>query len=114
MKYDAARSGTAPWVAGKPKSAPVRPRAFFASRTVYCPGSGDDGQPVKFCPLSHSARCFISVDQAIRHETLYEHLQDRKDGFSTARNAGPPWTRRSATPSPRLVIPPSVHITTMP
>ena len=29
--------------------------AFFSSRTVYYPGSGDDGQPVKLCAQAHAA-----------------------------------------------------------
>ena len=35
---------------------------FSASRTVYQPGSGDDGQSVKPCALSHAAHNFICVD----------------------------------------------------
>lgn len=54
---------------------------FFASRTVYYPGSGDDGQPVKLCALSHAAHCFVYVDQAISRDTLFERLQDREHGF---------------------------------
>lgn len=55
--------------------------AFFASRTVYYPGSGDDGQPVKLCALSHSAHCFVYVDQAVSLHTLRKCLQDPVHGF---------------------------------
>ena len=55
--------------------------AFFGSRTVYYPGSGDDGQPVKLCALSHAAHCFIYVDQAVSRDTLFERLQDREHSF---------------------------------
>ena len=54
---------------------------FFASRTVFYPGSGDDGQPVKLCALSHAAHSFIYVDQAVDQDTLFERLDDREKGF---------------------------------
>ena len=54
---------------------------FFASRTVYYPGSGDDGQPVKLCALSHATHSFIYVDQAVDRNTILESLNDRKRGF---------------------------------
>ncbi|MDE2774283.1 MAG: hypothetical protein OXI46_11365 [Gemmatimonadota bacterium] len=56
-------------------------KAFFASRTVYYPGSGDDGQPVRLCAESCAAHCFIYVDQAVSQVTLSERLQDPKHGF---------------------------------
>lgn len=37
---------------------------FFASRTVYYPGAGDDGSPIKLFNRSHSAHCFVWVDQS--------------------------------------------------
>ena len=54
---------------------------FFASRTVYYPGSGDDGQPVKFCTLSRAAHTFIYVDQGVPRKTLAERLEDPGQGF---------------------------------
>ena len=36
--------------------------AFFASRTVYYPGSGEDGHPLRLCNRSRSAHCFVYVD----------------------------------------------------
>ena len=36
---------------------------FFESRTVYYPGAGDDGSPIKLFNQSHSAHCFVWVDQ---------------------------------------------------
>ena len=62
-----------------------RPRfnrnAFFGSRTIYYPGSGDDGQPVKLCALSHVAHAFVYVDQGICWNTLAERLADQDQGF---------------------------------
>ena len=54
---------------------------FFASRTVYYPGSGDDGQPVKLCAQSHAAHSFIYVDQAVDWDTLCNRLNDPEKGF---------------------------------
>ena len=62
-----------------------RPRfnrnAFFGSRTIYYPGSGDDGQPVKLCALSHVAHAFVYVDQRICWNTVAELLADQDRGF---------------------------------
>ena len=56
-------------------------KTFFGSRTVYYPGSGDDGQPVKLCALSHAAHTFVYVDQGVEQETLAERLHDRGQRF---------------------------------
>ena len=56
-------------------------KAFFASRTVYYPGSGDDGHPIKLCARSHSAHGFIYVDQGVEQDTLLETLRDRERGL---------------------------------
>lgn len=55
--------------------------AFFESRTVYYPGSGDDGQPVKFCARSRAAHCFIYVDQRFDRDILLARLRDKERGF---------------------------------
>ena len=49
--------------------------AFLGSRTVYYPGSGEDGQPVKLCALSHSAHAFIYVDYGVSKETIQDRLR---------------------------------------
>ena len=36
---------------------------FFQSRTVYYPGAGTDGSPIKIFNCSHSSHCFVWVDQ---------------------------------------------------
>ena len=55
---------------------------FFRSRTVYYPGSGDDGQPVKLCALSRAAHAFIYVDQDVDWNTLSKYLTDPEQGFN--------------------------------
>ncbi len=54
---------------------------FFACRTVYYPGSGDDGQPVKLCALAHAAHAFLYVDQSVERETLAETLRNPERGL---------------------------------
>lgn len=56
-------------------------KEFFKSRTVYYPGSGNDGQPVKLCALSHAAHTFIYVDLAVSWNTLSERLVDPNQCF---------------------------------
>ena len=47
---------------------------FFASRVVYYPGSGTDGQPVKLFGSSHSAHCFVYADNGIVQGDLEAEL----------------------------------------
>ena len=48
---------------------------FFSSKTVYYPGSGEDGQPVKLCALSHAAHKFIYVDYRVSEDTIRDRLR---------------------------------------
>ena len=54
---------------------------FFAARTVYYPGSGNDGQPVRLCALSHAAHTFIYVDYGVDRGTLVARVDSREQGF---------------------------------
>ena len=54
---------------------------FFGCRTVYYPGSGHDGHPVKLCNRSHAAHTFIYVDREVEWNTLEQRLHDRSQGF---------------------------------
>ena len=54
---------------------------FFRSRTVYYPGSGNDGQPVMLCALSRAAHAFVYVDQEVDWNTLSKRLTDPDQGF---------------------------------
>ena len=47
---------------------------FFASRTVYYPGCGFDGQPVKLCALAHAAHTFVYVDYMVTQEQIDDTL----------------------------------------
>ena len=52
---------------------------FFASRTVYYPGAGDDGSPIKLFNRSHSAHCFVWVDRRYDSEELM--TREGTEGF---------------------------------
>lgn len=68
------------WLAGD--NPPRFDRAqFFASRTVYYPGCGDDGQPVKLCALAHAAHTFVYVDYGIKQEGIAATVHDPERGL---------------------------------
>jgi hypothetical protein len=57
---------------------------FFASRIVYYPGSGTDGQPVKLFGSTHSAHCFVYADYGVDRtavEAELEHPAHRFRGY---------------------------------
>ena len=43
---------------------------FFASRTVYYPGSGIDGCPIEICSSTHAAHAFVYVDCNIPQDEI--------------------------------------------
>ena len=55
---------------------------FFGSRTLYYPGSGDDGQPVSLCARAHAAHAFVYVDYGVGRETISGRVHDTVQGFS--------------------------------
>ena len=57
------------------------PRAFFGSRIVFYPGSGDDGQPVEMFGSTHSAHCFVYADYGVQEDEIRNRLNDPKQGF---------------------------------
>ncbi|HHQ40677.1 MAG TPA: hypothetical protein ENK20_00085, partial [Chromatiales bacterium] len=48
---------------------------FFASRTVFYPGSGLDGHSVELFGSAHACHCFVQVDYSVTRERLHEELQ---------------------------------------
>ena len=54
---------------------------FFSSRTIYYPGSGDDGQPVKLCAKARAAHAFVYTDYGVSRQTLSEQLRHATSGF---------------------------------
>ena len=52
---------------------------FFESRTVYYPGAGHDGSPIKLFNRSHSAHCFVWVDRRYDFDELMR--REGAEGF---------------------------------
>ena len=50
------------WLTQFIPGAPFDAEAFFRSRVVYYPGSGNDGHAVQLFASSHSAHCFVYAD----------------------------------------------------
>ena len=56
--------------------------SFFAGRTVYYPGFGNDGHPVSVCARAHAAHAFVYVDYGVSKETISERIRGIGDpGF---------------------------------
>ena len=56
--------------------------SFFGSRTVYYPGAGSDGQPVKLCARAHAAHAFIYVDYHVSMTKIRNSVRGIEDpGF---------------------------------
>ena len=56
--------------------------SFFGSRTVYYPGSGNDGQPVSICARAHAAHAFIYVDYGVSMADIHNRVHGVGDpGF---------------------------------
>ncbi len=56
-------------------------RNFFGNRTIFYPGSGDDGHPLAIFNSSHSAHCYFYVDQSYSAENLEERLGYQPAGY---------------------------------
>ncbi|MYB34117.1 MAG: hypothetical protein F4X92_03110 [Gammaproteobacteria bacterium] len=48
---------------------------FFRNRTLFYPGSGGDGHPVKLCARSNAAHTFIYVDYGVSRDNIQEWLE---------------------------------------
>ncbi len=54
---------------------------FFSMRTLYYPGFGDDGQPVRLCARAHAAHAFVYVDYGVSQKVISDKVYDSKQGF---------------------------------
>ena len=68
------------WLDGDGNPAFDRQR-FFSSRTVYYPGWGDDGHPVKLCAESRAAHAFVYVDYRVSEEQVMARVNHPERGF---------------------------------
>lgn len=81
-------------------------REFFNARTVYYPGSGCDGQPVKLCAKAHAAHTFVYVDYGVERQDIARWVRDPEVGFRGygAMLDEKPVEFASATPSAWLAV----------
>ena len=63
---------------------------FFKSRTLYYPGSGNDGHPVSLCARSHAVHAFLYVDYGVDRQTISRRVQDTEQGFLGYSIINPP------------------------
>lgn len=47
---------------------------FFASRTLYYPGSRFDGHPIRICSMAHAVHTFVYVDDGVSAEDIVNRL----------------------------------------
>lgn len=68
---------------------PFDRKNFFGHRTVYYPGWGNDGDPVRVCAKSHAAHAFIYVDYGVPmgdiHNRVHKIADDGFLGYSVER-----------------------------
>ena len=82
------------------KTAIFRWTGFFESRTVYYPGAGMDGSPIKLFNRSHAAHCFVWVDQGYQFDAMraggqlalkgYNICHVHRTGMEIMADYGPP------------------------
>lgn len=70
------------WLAGYQKGDSFDRSAFFASRIVFYPGYGDDGQPVRLFGAAGAAHVFVMADYGVERNELLEKLGSEDEGFS--------------------------------
>lgn len=61
---------------------------FFSSRVVFYPGSGSDGQPVRFFGIRHAAHCFVYADYLVERGSVEHELSDAGHPFHGYRGIG--------------------------
>lgn len=67
---------------------PVSATDFLSSRIVFYPGSGTDGQPVKFFGSRHVAHCFVFADYGITRGHVLADLGEAGHPFAGYRRVG--------------------------
>ncbi len=76
------------WLRDWSHGRPIRAEDFFASRVVFYPGSGTDGQPVKFFGSRHAAHCFVFADYGISRDHVLGELKDGGHPFAGYGSTG--------------------------
>lgn len=76
------------WLRDWKPGAAITMEQFFASRAVFYPGSGTDGQPVKFFGSRHAAHCFVYADYGLPRDHVERELGDSGHPFRGYQRAG--------------------------
>jgi hypothetical protein len=72
---------------------------FLASRVVFYPGSGTDGQPVQYFGSRQMAHCFVYIDYGIDREQIAHELSEGGHPFMGYQQLGNfPLTQHELTP----------------
>lgn len=80
---NAVRTETTPqWLCAWRPRRPVKVADLLSSRVVFCPGSGTDGQPVKFFGSRHLAHGFVLVDYVVSRERIEHELGESGRPFA--------------------------------
>ena len=66
------------WLTAYHPEQPFPINQFFASRTVYYPGSGSDGHPLRIFGHTHAAHCFVFSDYGCSATYFEEQLLDEE------------------------------------
>ena len=72
------------WTPGRP----IHASDFFAARVVFYPGSGTDGQPVKYFGAKHVAHSFVFADYGITKNEVLRELEPTGHPFEGYESAG--------------------------
>lgn len=76
------------WLARWRAGAPWVLSEFFASRVVFYPGSGTDGQPVQYFGSRHCAHCFVYVDYGVDSDRVQQELSEGGHPFAGYKRLG--------------------------
>ncbi|MBF6568411.1 MAG: hypothetical protein IVW54_05995 [Candidatus Binataceae bacterium] len=68
------------WLDGYTRGDRFNRRAFFSSRVVYYPGSGDDGHAVKLFGSAHAAHVFVYADFGYAKSEIMQRLDPAGPG----------------------------------
>ena len=83
---DESKQGTPAWLKKWKARSRFSAADFFASRVVFYPGSGTDGQPVQFFGSRHAAHCYAYVDYGITRDLVKRELNEHP--FAGYRSVG--------------------------
>lgn len=72
---------TPEWLCALTAEAPFPREDFFASRTLYYPGSGTDGHPIAVFNQEHAIHCAIYADYGLSLSALKKEIYSANHGF---------------------------------